>query len=283
MANIIETPTFDAGVYRIETTDPVQGGESGVSNASAKNLANRTSWLKQQVDAILTSLGGTVAPLNSPALTGTPTAPTPSSGDNTTKIATTAFIRNAIGGVSSVSVAGSSNVVLTATQTGAGVIVLSGELTGNINVIFPVNGRWSVINASTGAFTITCKTAAGTGVVITSGYGALIVGDGTNIRSSANDIMGQFPAQISGNGWVKMPNGIILQWGTIYVSGDANTSGSFPTSFPNAVFAAYATYNDLGWNTTADGSVAIQPTTSGFTIRNGYFVAGTASYLAIGY
>jgi hypothetical protein len=33
------------------------------------------------------------APLASPALTGTPTAPTPSSGDDTTKIATTAFVK----------------------------------------------------------------------------------------------------------------------------------------------------------------------------------------------
>ena len=34
------------------------------------------------------------APLLSPALTGTPTAPTPADADNTTKIATTAFVKN---------------------------------------------------------------------------------------------------------------------------------------------------------------------------------------------
>lgn len=36
----------------------------------------------------------TKAPLASPALTGTPTAPTPTAGDNSTKIATTAFVNN---------------------------------------------------------------------------------------------------------------------------------------------------------------------------------------------
>jgi hypothetical protein len=36
---------------------------------------------------------GTLAPLASPALTGTPTAPTASAGDNSTKIATTAYVR----------------------------------------------------------------------------------------------------------------------------------------------------------------------------------------------
>ncbi len=38
------------------------------------------------------------APLASPALTGTPTAPTPTTGDNTTKIATTAFVTTAVAG-----------------------------------------------------------------------------------------------------------------------------------------------------------------------------------------
>lgn len=36
------------------------------------------------------------APLASPALTGTPTAPTPTTGDSSTKVATTAFVRGEI-------------------------------------------------------------------------------------------------------------------------------------------------------------------------------------------
>lgn len=39
------------------------------------------------------------APLASPAFTGTPTAPTPASGDSSTKIATTAFVQAALGGI----------------------------------------------------------------------------------------------------------------------------------------------------------------------------------------
>jgi hypothetical protein len=41
--------------------------------------------------ATVTSLLAAKAPLASPAFTGTPTAPTPSAGDNSTKIATTAY------------------------------------------------------------------------------------------------------------------------------------------------------------------------------------------------
>lgn len=39
------------------------------------------------------------APMASPALTGVPTAPTPAAGDNSTKLATTAFVQAALGGV----------------------------------------------------------------------------------------------------------------------------------------------------------------------------------------
>lgn len=52
MANLPEDPTYDAGVYQIETTDAVLGGPSGPTNLPLKNLANRTAYLKEHVDAI---------------------------------------------------------------------------------------------------------------------------------------------------------------------------------------------------------------------------------------
>ncbi len=44
----------------------------------------------------LTAVGSTVAPIASPALTGTPTAPTATANTNTTQIATTEFVSTAI-------------------------------------------------------------------------------------------------------------------------------------------------------------------------------------------
>lgn len=41
----------------------------------------------------------TLAPLASPAFTGTPTAPTAATGTNTTQIATTAFVKTAVDAV----------------------------------------------------------------------------------------------------------------------------------------------------------------------------------------
>lgn len=52
MANLPESSSFEAGVYQLETTDEVLGGVNGKSNIQGKQLANRTRWLKNQVDAL---------------------------------------------------------------------------------------------------------------------------------------------------------------------------------------------------------------------------------------
>ena len=86
MANLPENNSYTQGVYQIETTDPVQGGPGGISNEPHRHLANRTNWLKREVELR--------APLDSPALTGSPTAPTPATSENSTKLATTEFVKN---------------------------------------------------------------------------------------------------------------------------------------------------------------------------------------------
>jgi microcystin-dependent protein len=57
MANLTETATYEAGIYRIETTDLVLGGEDGISNIAAKQLANRTAYLKQVQDSLVDGTG----------------------------------------------------------------------------------------------------------------------------------------------------------------------------------------------------------------------------------
>jgi hypothetical protein len=52
-----------------------------------------------EIDTELTAVASAIsskADLNSPALTGTPTAPTASAGTNTTQLATTAFVQTAL-------------------------------------------------------------------------------------------------------------------------------------------------------------------------------------------
>ena len=181
MANQPETPVYDAGVYQLELADPVQGGVGGVSNAPLLGLARRTAYLKQHMDALESSAAG-FATLNSPALTGTPTTPTPALGDATQKIPSTDWVQKSIGGILSKSVAGASNVSLTTVEAGNGIFLFTGVITANIAVIVPTASKyWVVANRTTGSFSLTVKTAAGTGVVIPQGLAVVVYCDGTNV------------------------------------------------------------------------------------------------------
>lgn len=189
MANLPETATYDAGVTQLELATPVEGGPTGAANTPLKNLANRTTWLKQAVDALISGLAA-AAGINSPTFTGTPAAPTPPLGDNTTKLATTAFVQGTVNGVLSKSVAGGSNVTLTAVEAGNGILVFTGLLTANIAVIVPAAGKsWIVSNQTTGAFTLTVKTASGTGIAVTQNRNSELYCDATNVLQSITDFV----------------------------------------------------------------------------------------------
>lgn len=105
MANLPETPQWEDGIYQIEVSDPVLGGPDGISNRQAKQLASRTSYLKQKVEKGGTDLAAHIAaadphtqyaPKASPTFTGTPTAPTQAKTDNSTKLATTAHVKSVV-------------------------------------------------------------------------------------------------------------------------------------------------------------------------------------------
>jgi len=87
-------------------------------------------------------------------------------------------------GIANVSVT-TADVTLNELQYGFPIIVCSGILTGNRNLIFPaVVGQWLVVNHCTGAYTLTTKTATGTGVVVSQGIASNIYGDATNIYAT---------------------------------------------------------------------------------------------------
>lgn len=50
MANLVEQARWATGIYQIEENDPVQGGANGITNRPQKELANRTFYLKQEVE-----------------------------------------------------------------------------------------------------------------------------------------------------------------------------------------------------------------------------------------
>lgn len=82
------------------------------------------------------------------------------------------------------------NVTLSSTQAARAHITLSGALTAPINVVFPNWVKdWTVVNNTTGAFSLTCQTAAGAGVVIPqNGAPTKIRGDGANITQPSENV-----------------------------------------------------------------------------------------------
>ncbi|CAJ9922175.1 Tail fiber protein [Burkholderia pseudomallei] len=106
----------------------------------------------------------------------------PDTGPGTKWAPSQAYGFSAISGLTNV------NVTLTPAQAMKSRIVLTGALTGNVQIILPAWTReWTIVNNTTGAFSITAKTASGTGVVIPAGP-TRVVGDGTNITQPAENI-----------------------------------------------------------------------------------------------
>jgi hypothetical protein len=79
----------------------------------------------------------------------------------------------------------SSDVTMTAAQARARHINLTGTLTGNRNLIVPNNGEWVVYNNTSGAFTVTVKTASGSGDTVDQGSVGWFFSDGTDVIALA--------------------------------------------------------------------------------------------------
>lgn len=73
------------------------------------------------------------------------------------------------------------DVTATAAQARARRITLTGTLTGNRNLILPNNGEWIIYNNTSGAFNVTVKTSAGSGIAVAQTKTAILYADGTNV------------------------------------------------------------------------------------------------------
>ena len=68
----------------------------GITASNVTTALGNTAVARATADASGNTITSTYAPKASPALSGTPTAPTATAGTNTTQIATTAFVKNAV-------------------------------------------------------------------------------------------------------------------------------------------------------------------------------------------
>lgn len=170
---------------------------------------------------------------------GNLTSPESASGNDTGWVPAGSY------GITSITLSGSSSVTMSSIQAAKERIVLTGALTANINLIFPawIKG-WVVYNNCTGPYSVTCKTASGSGVIVIPGLVSRIFCDGTNITdetmSTQTDLVGSvmaFAVNSAPTGWLAA-NGqavsrniyarLFSRIGTTWGAGDGSTTFNLP-------------------------------------------------------
>lgn len=92
-------------------------------------------------------------------------------------------------GVTEVDVAGDTDVSLNTDQARIAMVKLTGTLTGDIDVIFPDTERgYVIINNTSGSFSVTCRTSAGSGLTVPQGGTRWVRSDGANLVAVLNDV-----------------------------------------------------------------------------------------------
>ena len=109
-----------------------------------------------------------------------------------------------------INVAGTGDYTLSGTELDRVSYRLTGVLTGNRNIIVPVRiQQYWVDNQTSGAFTLTVKTAAGTGIEIPQGHSRIVYCDGINVIAAEDGKIPQ-PVTEGGTGLITVIQGDIL-------------------------------------------------------------------------
>jgi hypothetical protein len=283
MGNIAEsTPAvYTEHVYQVENGDPATGGASGTFVLPSKALADRTKWLKEQVEA----LDAAKAPLASPALTGVPTAPTAADGTSTTQLATTAFVASALVGgavpTATESLAGKVELA-TAAETQAGAdgtrAVHPAGLKSALDLKAPLaspglTGTPTAPTAAAGTNTTQVATTAFVATAVASVAvatetvrGAVELATGAETLAGTDNtravhpagLKAAFPNSLASDGYQKLPGGLILQWGQADI-GIGKTTITFPLAFSAACLVVMTTdwaADGVGFNNQAVNAIA---------------------------
>lgn len=242
----IEDNQYKAGWAYIGATPPSVEQFNKVQQLTDQKAA----WLFAQIKALSTALDYAIAAGQTDALiqafnryarldgatfTGPVAVPTAAVGDNDTSAASTAFVQSSVNGRLSKSVAGTGTVTLTATEAGYAILEFTGALTGNRTVVVPtVAGRWVVLNKTTGAFSLTVKTAAGTGIVVAQGKNTELVCDGTNVLEAKTTA----PTAAGGSNDTSIATTAFANRTGGVVGGMRNASMTIAAASPTATFTA---------------------------------------------
>ena len=177
-----------------------------------------------------------------------PTGPTPTQFDNTTKLATTAFVK-AAGLQFSTQVIVSVNATLTAANHAGKRTTVNAN---GVTVTLPLasatpTGATITIGASasaTAGFTLVTQSgdaieARGASFFVACGEQIILVSDGANTWLCASDSTNsgfnlRNASSLIASGYQKLPSGLIIQWGRYVTSASLMQSITLPIAFPAA-------------------------------------------------
>ncbi len=271
------TPAKGNNTTQIATTAFVQAAITALINGAPATL----DTLKEIAAAInndpkfSTTINNALAlkaPLSSPALTGTPTAPTAAQSVNNTQIATTAFVKSAIAAM-----VGSAPAALDTLNELAA--ALGNDPNFSTTVLNALAGKQPLDNTLTN---LSGKDVAGLLAYLGLGEAAK-----RNVGTGENQIpdMASFA---SGDGWMKLPNGKILQYGRGAVTPKLSTQTmriTFSIPFPKKADCAMLTHSGDGGAPLGAGRgfvmTAEGPTLTGF--NSAYRTASTSSTVSMNY
>lgn len=173
---------------------------------------------------------------------GNTTNPEPSGGSGWSQMF-------ALNGTATLNVSGNTDVTLTPAQYGYKNIWCNGTLTGNINLIFPVNGGpWTICNNTAGIFQITGKVAGGVGTFLGQGHTTTVWSDGATVRNIIDYISSPMFVDSS----LTVSGGITNIFTNHFSMGSGAISGTWYNIFSLSGLTsdAFELYVSTIWNTT---------------------------------
>lgn len=162
----------------------------------------------------------TKADLASPAFTGNPTATTQSTGNSSTRLATTEFVGTAVTN-------GLGTLGTISTQNANAVAITGGSISGLTSLTIP----------STAIATTQAVGDSSLAVATTAFVNAEIANDISSTFSGANQSLGS-------SGFQVLPGGLILNWGSASVLNDATTTINFPKAYTTSVYNVQVSTNE---------------------------------------